>query len=383
MKQRASLSVAVPVACLALLLNGCATPPRDAAEALRPYYATLTGALPVAPPGPPLDPAATLTRIAFGSCDQQDRPQTIWNSIQASKPDLFLAIGDNVYGDTGHVGDAGIPTLTAAYEKLAAAPEFTSFRARVPMMATWDDHDFGQNDAGASFAFKERAESIYEAFWGSSPAVRARPGVHDGIVVGPDGRRVQIILLDTRFFRGALKSLPYSETPRPLGNYVPTDDPAAAVLGDAQWAWLAAELDKSADVRLIVSSIQLVTDAHGYEKWGNFPAERARFYRLLADKRIANAVVLSGDRHQAAIYRHAPQETGRPLHEITASSLNFSFARPGESKPEPDPLRLDGMFPQENFGIVDIDWGRGAVWLRLLDNDGAMIAERRVDIAGV
>ena len=63
--------------------------------------------------------------------------------------------------------------------------------------------------------------------------------------------------------------------------------------------------------------------------------------------------------------------------------MNFSFARPGESRPEPDPLRTDGMFPQENFGVVDIDWGRGAVRLRLLDADGRALAERRVDVPGI
>ena len=192
---------------------------------------------------------------------------------------------------------------------------------------------------------------------------------------------MQIILLDTRFFRGELNSLPYSATPRPLGNYVPNADPRAAMLGEAQWAWLAGELAKPADVRLVVSSIQVLTDAHGYEKWGNFPAERARLYRML--RPIKNAVLLSGDRHQAAIYRHRPAGLDAPLHEITASSLNYSFARPGESRPEPDPMRLDGMFSQENFGAVDIDWGKGAVWLRLFDAGGKAIAERRVAVAGV
>ena len=365
----------------ALLLAGCAPAPRTAADALRPYYATLSGALPVAPPGRALDERATLTRIAFGSCDQQNRPQGIWNVVAAARPDLFLAIGDNVYGDTGHVGDASLPTLTAAFAKLGASPEFQSFRAAVPTMATWDDHDYGQNDAGGSFAFKERAEAIHEAFWGSNAQTRARPGVHEARIVGPLGRRVQIIMLDTRFFRGPLTSLPYSAEPRPLGNYVANPDPAAPMLGEAQWAWLARELEKPAEVRLVVSSIQVLTQAHGYEKWANFPAERARLLRLLEPHR--NAVLLSGDRHQAAIYADAGGPGSARLHELTASSLNFSFARPGESRPEPDPLRTDGMFPQENFGAVDVDWGRGAVWLRLFGSDGAPIAARRVEMPGV
>ncbi|CAA9497982.1 MAG: hypothetical protein AVDCRST_MAG91-896 [uncultured Sphingomonadaceae bacterium] len=59
------------------LLSGCAAPttaPRTAADALRPYYATRDDALRVAPPGLALDAGRALTRIAFGSCDQQNRP---------------------------------------------------------------------------------------------------------------------------------------------------------------------------------------------------------------------------------------------------------------------------------------------------------------------
>ena len=45
------------------------------------------------------DVSAPLTRIAFGSCADEERPQPIWNAILAYRPDLFLFVGDNVYGD--------------------------------------------------------------------------------------------------------------------------------------------------------------------------------------------------------------------------------------------------------------------------------------------
>ncbi|MET0658010.1 MAG: hypothetical protein ABW110_07620 [Steroidobacteraceae bacterium] len=41
-----------------------------------------------------------LTRIAFGSCAKQDKEQPIWDAVLASKPDLFIFLGDNIYGDT-------------------------------------------------------------------------------------------------------------------------------------------------------------------------------------------------------------------------------------------------------------------------------------------
>lgn len=364
----------------ALLAAGCTTaapPPQSAAEALRPFYAGVREPLPVAPPGATLNRGARVTRVAFGSCDHQDRHQTVWAEIAAKRPDLFLMIGDNVYGDTRATGAATIPTLSAAYARLGSRTEFRDFRAQVPMFAVWDDHDFGHNDGGGSFAFKEYAERIFETFWGSDQAVRSRPGVHQEILLGPDGERVQIVMLDTRFFRSDLKALPYQEKAPPLGSYIPNADPGATLLGEAQWRWLEQALDTPADVRLIVSSIQVITDAHGFEKWGNFPRERDRLYGLLRSKGIDNAILLSGDRHQGAIYRSPVMPN---LHELTASSLNFSFADPKRPWVEPDPARVGEIYGVENFGIVDIDWARRNVRLSLLGSNGSLLTEQTVQL---
>ena len=328
----------------------------EPADALRPYYAALRHKLPVAPPGAALSADSPLTRIAFGSCIQQDRSMAFWDTIVAERPQLFMAIGDNVYGDTRWQGQADLPTLRAAYARLADREEFQRFRSQVPMLVTWDDHDFGMNDAGGSFAFKGYAERLFESFWQSPAEVARRPGIYHSAIYGPAGQRVQIILLDTRFFRSELASLPFQNPPPPLGWYVASTDPVATLLGKNQWSWLARELAKPADVRLIVSSIQVLTDGHGFEKWGNYPAERKRLLNLL--RQAGNAVLLSGDRHQAGVYH----DSDSGLWELTSSSLNLSF---GAGRPEPDPLRRQGMFPEENYALLDFDWSAKAVTLRL------------------
>jgi len=69
-------------------------------------------------------------RIAFGSCARQDKPQPIWDAVLASEPDLFVFLGDNIYGDTRD------PTvLRAKYAQLAAQPGFKRLRERVPVLA--------------------------------------------------------------------------------------------------------------------------------------------------------------------------------------------------------------------------------------------------------
>ena len=89
-----------------------------------------------------------LRRIAFGSCADQNQPQPFWSPIRAFEPQLFLMIGDNVYGD---VSSGALTELRAAYDRLAAIDGFKRLRADVPVLATWDDHDYGANDAGADF----------------------------------------------------------------------------------------------------------------------------------------------------------------------------------------------------------------------------------------
>ena len=212
-----SLALAVPGATQELPQDA-GTVPMSADDALMGYYAQLERqvTLPVAPPPAQLAANTRLSRIAFGSCNHQSRGQHMWAQIAASDPQLFMLIGDNVYGDTLWQGDAGLTSLRQAYAEQAAHQEFVRFRADVPMLTTWDDHDFGYNDGGDDFAFKRWAETIYETFWQVPQSVRARPGIYDSAMFGEDGRKVQIILLDTRYFRSQLDRRPYSdERPAP------------------------------------------------------------------------------------------------------------------------------------------------------------------------
>ena len=362
-------------------VSGAAQPVSVTPEAvLRPYYDALATqvTLPVAPPNAALAADATLTRVAFGSCNHQSRSQHMWAQIAAANPQLFLLIGDNVYGDTDWEGDAGLGTLRAAYARQAAHPEFVAFRAAVPMLTTWDDHDYGLNDAGGSFAFKGWAERIYETFWNASDEVRARPGIYEARTFGPRGRRVQLIMLDTRYFRDSLARLPYSAERRPLGSY--TTDNGGDMLGEAQWRWLEAELAKPADLRLIVSSVQVLTEAHQYEAWHLMPAQREKLLRAVGARNGGGAVLLSGDRHAGGLYvEKTAGAGGGELWEITSSSLNLAFSDTAtNTKREPDPRRVSDFISEENFGLLDIDWRRKTVNLQLRGAQGEVRAERRV-----
>ncbi|MBC7821963.1 MAG: alkaline phosphatase family protein, partial [Planctomycetaceae bacterium] len=147
----------------------------------------------------PVSAQEPLQRIAFGSCAKQDKPQPIWDAVVETKPQLFLFIGDNIYGDT-----EDMTVLKQKWDLLGAQPGYQKLKQTCPVLATWDDHDYGANDAGAEYPKKRESQQLFQDFFGipkDSPR-RQREGVYHAEIFGPPGRRVQILLLDARYFRG-------------------------------------------------------------------------------------------------------------------------------------------------------------------------------------
>lgn len=317
------------------------------------------------------EPALEL--IGVGSCLRQDLPQPIFDAILDDDLDLFVFLGDNVYGD---VESEDLRELRDAYAMQAEADGFSRLRAEVPLAATWDDHDYGLNDAGADFFGREEAQRIFEDFWDVPPdSERAsRPGVYDAVTYGPPGQRVQLILLDTRYFRSPLRLTDERGAPG-KERYMPDPDPAKTMLGEEQWAWLGQVLQEEADLRILASSIQVIADGHGYEAWRNLPAERDRLYALLRETGANGVVIISGDRHRAGIYRD-DDALDYPLLELTASSLNSAFA----SEEEAGPYRLGPTYRSENYGALRIDWAVRSVSLEARGVDGETVLAETLNL---
>ncbi len=316
-----------------------------------------------------------LSRIAFGSCVHQDRPQPIWGPIVAAKPELFLMIGDAVYADT-----VDMAVMRKTYAQLGTQPGYKRLRAACPILATWDDHDYGMDDAGANYPKKKEAQQIFLDFFGvpkDSPR-RKQEGVYSAAVYGPPGKRVQVILLDTRYHRSPLKK--DTRRPRNQGPYVPNDDPDATFLGAAQWKWLEAQLKVPAEVRLLCSSIQVVAEDHGFEKWMNLPRQRQRLYDLLRSTKAAGVIVLSGDRHLAEL-SVMEARLGYPLYDLTSSGLNMATQR---WRPlEVNRHRVATLNAGNNFGLVRVDWEREDPLIRLEihDEDGEVAIRHKVPLS--
>lgn len=295
-----------------------------------------------------------LSRIAFGSCAHQDKPQPIWDRVDAFDPQLFLFLGDNIYGDTRDMA-----VLRAKYAKLAAKPGFQRLRRKTPCLAIWDDHDYGENDAGREYPMKQESKDIFLDFWMEPTASprRSRAGNYTSTIIGPEGRRVQIIMPDNRWFRSGLLGI--TEEPKDRGPYLVNSDPAATMLGAEQWDWLEAELKKPAELRIFASSTQVLADAPGYEAWINYQADHQRLLDLIDFADVNGLIMISGDTHYAELSRLA-EGVSYPLYDLTSSGLTEVWHLLG-----PNRLRVGEGFMGQNYGRVLIDWEQRDPEIRL------------------
>jgi alkaline phosphatase D len=329
-----------------------------------------------------LDPVRPIARIAAGSCARQDKPQPLWHAVAAFRPDVLLMLGDNVYGDT-----EDMELLREKYAKLAAQPGFAALRRTVPIVAVWDDHDYGANDAGREYPRKRESQQVFLDFFGiaADAPLRTQAGIYRAVTVGPPGRRVQFICLDTRYHRSPLDVIPRGERVKGRGPYRPQVDADATVLGADQWAWLERVLREPAEVRIVLSSIQVVAEEHQWERWGNFPAERARLLRTIRAAGAAGVIVVSGDRHSGEISRMPAGDDALayPLYDLTASSINQPnrFNGPDDA----NRWRLGPWRRGVNFGTIEIDWEAAdpALTIAVRDEEAAIFHAERVRLSAL
>ena len=326
---------------------------------------------PKLPPTPIPSVHPLISRIAFGSCQTQNEPLPILRTVLEWEPQLFIYLGDNIYGDTDDM-----KVLEARYAQMGAKKEFRMLRAEVPTIATWDDHDYGSNDAGKDYPFRKESREIFLKFWNEPDPSSRRD--HEGIYTSyrfedkAAGKSLQIILLDTRTFRDPPLESPLSSW---KNDYLPDTDPAKTILGDVQWKWLEERLKEPADLRVIGSSIQFSHEYNGWESWTNFTRELMRMVELIRSTKAAGVVFISGDVHWGELSALKPPEC-YPLYDLTASGLNRDW-----ENVEPNRNRTGEACSDFHFGMLDINWQTPpSVTLRIHDMTGRARVRKTVKL---
>ncbi len=297
------------------------------------------------------------TRIAFGSCGHQEDSLPVLSLAAGYKPDAFVFLGDNIYGDTDNMD-----TLWKKYSQLGANPNFKKLEAATKLFATWDDHDFGRNDAGIHYPYKKESKELFMKFFKEpeNSERRKHEGIYKTEYIKQGNHTVQLILLDVRTFRNNLLLYDtFAKLPRKeyfyKPDYKPHTSPDSTLLGAEQWKWLEEELKKPADIRLIGSGSQFSIEYNGYEAWANFPHEQQRMLNLVKSTRASGVIFLTGDVHYAEISRL--KENGLyPIYDVTASGLSstWDFATLNNN-------RVEGPVMDNHFGLLTIEWASDPV----------------------
>lgn len=273
-----------------------------------------------------------VTRVAFGSCNNTHYGQPVWRAVLDARPDVWIWAGDNIYADSEDVG-----RHRRMYQQQKDHPMYAQLQRQVLVTGTWDDHDYGANNAGKEYPSKAESQQALLDFL-DVPAAdprRSREGVYTSHILGPAGKRLRIILLDTRYHRDAFGS-------------------DGDVLGDAQWEWLDREIaDPDSDLILLVSSVAVLMDGPATaEGWHLFPKSRQRLLSTIS-RATAPVIILSGDRHFAEISRVELTEARWPIIEVMSSGLTHAAGGMRYANPN----RVGYAYSALNFGFLDIDWG--------------------------
>jgi alkaline phosphatase D len=250
-------------------------------------------------------------------------------------------LGDNVYADT-----YDMQQMAEIYQQQKDNPEYLAFTAQVPVIGIWDDHDYGMNDAGKYYPKKDSSKMLMMDFLEvpeENPR-RQRQGAYASYTYDLADKIIKVILLDTRYFRDSLRKSEIKGR-----RYEPKD--TGTILGEQQWLWLADELKNAGNVNIIGTSIQVLSQEHGWEKWYNFPHERTRLFDLIAESGAPKVFFITGDRHIAEISKMQAKGVDYPLFDVTSSGLTHTW---GHAEKEPNRHRVDSLVARLNYGLIKI-----------------------------
>ncbi|MFY0604166.1 MAG: alkaline phosphatase family protein [Flavobacteriaceae bacterium] len=292
--------------------------------------------------------------IAFGSCNKQYQKNVLWKEIKKNKPDLWIWGGDNIYSDTDDM-----VKMWKDYEELNQQEGYLNLVKNIPVLATWDDHDYGLNDGGKEFVKKKNAQHLFLDFFKvskDSPR-RKQEGIYHAQLFETKNGSIKVIVLDTRFFR---TSLTKSNTKNK--RYDPNPYGKGTILGATQWEWLKEELFNSkADFNIIVSSIQFLSSEHGFESWGNFTHEVEALKKLIVDSNAKKVMLLSGDRHISE-FSKTLLPNNYPLIDFTSSGLTHSYE---SFTSEPNKYRVKNVISQISFGLLKFDFKNNTIIMEM------------------
>ncbi len=261
-------------------------------------------------------------RFAFTSCQNfEDGYYTGYQRMAEEDLDLVIHLGDYIYEFQAkndrvrkHVGAElnSLDDYRNRHAQYKTDAWLQAMHAKCPWLLVWDDHEFDNNYAGSiseqtevqSADFLLRRANAYQAYYEHMP-LRRRSIPHGPFMKIyrsiPYGRLVNFQMLDTRQYRS---DQPQGDGNKPLADGV--YDPNSTILGERQEGWLMGSLLRSNShwnvlaQQIMMARVDRATGdeaRYSMDQWSGYDAARNRLLGFLAERRILNPVVLTGDIH--------------------------------------------------------------------------------------
>lgn len=253
-----------------------------------------------------LDLSKESLSFAICSCmDEFRHSPGIWQDLVAREPDVILFAGDSTYCDYGDSGEPSPARMWRRFSEARATLEIYFSRKLIPILATWDDHDFGLNDTGMNYPFVFESQKNFLSFFAMNPefcsVLERGPGISSAVRLNGQ----QFLLMDDRSFRIAGFS---------RERY--------AHWGREQEEWMLEKVAGFEGLSWIVNGSQIFPQMIFKESFsGDHPVQFEAFKSALSNmaKRVA---LISGDVHYSEVSRIEPAAFGYETFELTSSSIH-------------------------------------------------------------
>ena len=269
---------------------------------------------------------------------------SIFETMAKTPADFNLWLGDNWYYREVDYSSVWGLKYRASHDR--AIPILQKFMASMPQYAIWDDHDFGPNDAGRNYIFKNESRAIFNDYWLNPTSGENKEGIYTMMNYGD----VDFFLLDDRFFRSDVNM---ADT---INNIVNEDK---AYFGKLQLNWLKNSLLFSkATFKIVVTGNQVLNPINNYECLTHYPTEYNDLIGFLSNQKINGVVFLTGDRHHSEVIE-MQRANDYPLYDITISPLTSGVGKVS-GKELDNPFRVaNTLIEAQNFGKISFFGSKG------------------------
>lgn len=288
-------------------------------------------------------PAPDFSFLA-GSCHYVNEPaidrpgkpyggdSSIFETMAKTPGAFHIWMGDNWY--TREV-DFGSPWgLNYRASRDRSQQVLQKFMASMPQYSIWDDHDYGPNDAGKSFIFKDESRQIFKNYSANPSYGENSKGIYTQFSYND----VDVFLTDDRYFRSQDEM---KDTLDAFGQ------PTKTFLGEQQMEWLKnALLFSRAPFKIIVVGSQVLNPLNDYECMKSYEHEYMELMQFLNESKVPGVIFFTGDRHHSEVIK-IDRPGIYPLYDVTASSYTAGVSK-ASGKEANNPYRVNNTLVEEN-----------------------------------